>query len=425
MSENQTQTNNSSHRESTTPNDHSHRTVQQIVNELRISPFEKFLLWLAKTDYYVLYISTFKSRSNLAGLGSMVIFTALLAFISSFYALSSTLIGEEVSGRYFICAILSSVYTFGIVLIDREIVGATSSSILSTVARLIFAVVIATAVSYPAKLSFFDGRIDLEINNRINAEFQGKLDEIKNLKANTQLERQNQLQQLAKDIAQQQETIASTNTEYERELAVRGGIGPRSESLNGIMAEHRLSLQQKNEEFSRVKDSPIYSPSVEAQINKIEEEIAGYKRQAFDLLSKIQALNSIEKRDPAVQKVSWFMLLFFMLLELVPLALKWSLGSTEYHLYIEARNTLNKQKIASITNHYVEKMQQDRTSVFEVPREVTDLIAYVLEDEAKNVKQTGSFNESINSSYKKTSNTSSNTQKSKGDEPSPGNDETR
>lgn len=396
MSENAQTFDDQNPRTDSTPGDHSHRTVQQIINELRISPLERFLLWLAKTDYYVLYISTYKSRGNLVGLGAMVVFTALLAFASSFYALTSTLIGEDVPGRFLICLLLSSIYTYGIVLIDREIVGATSSNVSSTLARLVFAVVIATAVSFPAKLSFFEGRIALEIDSQINEELQYKIDEIEALKESAKTERDSRLNQLSTAIEQIEETISSTQQAFDEELSVKGGIGPRSRELERILDRTRADLTLKNEEYQEAVNSDIYSQSVQSQIDKLESEINGFKEKSFDFLSKSQALNALEERDPAIKQISWFMLLFFMLLELVPLALKWSLGSTEYHLYIEARNTLNKQKIASITNHYIEKMQQDRTFVFDAPSEITDQIADVLEDEAKNVSRDVYGQESIN-----------------------------
>lgn len=395
---------NSQNRESSIPNDHSHRSVEQIIHELRISPVERFLLWLAKTDYYVLYISTFKSRSNLAGLGAMVVFTAMLAFVSSFYTLSSTLIGEDVPARYFFCFLIASIYTYGIALIDREIVGATSTRFLSTIARVLFAVVIATAVSYPAKLKFFDGRIDLQLNEDIKTSFAQDINELESLKQSALINREAELQGNQALIAQKQETRASSQAEFERELADRGGIGPKSLQLKEFVDQMDAEIRELSRQYSEMVRSPRFPAPLQARIDNLDQEIKAQRKETFDLLSKFQALKKIEAEDPSVATLSWFILLFFMLLELVPLALKWSLGSTEYHLYIEARNVLNKQKIASITNHFVGRMQENIENVFDTPREVTDLIAYVLEDEAKNVQQTRSFNETINNSYRSSNN---------------------
>ena len=91
----------------------------------------------------------------------MVIFTALVAFCAALYTAKPTFVPPGAPYARPIYIGLASVYAFGILMIDREIAGATSMKELWI--RLVFAALIATAVSYPVRLLFFEGRIASEI----------------------------------------------------------------------------------------------------------------------------------------------------------------------------------------------------------------------------------------------------------------------
>ena len=106
---------------------------------------------------------------------------------------------------------------------------------------------------------------------------------------------------------------------------------------------------------------------------------------AYDFLYKMEALDRIgEEVGWSYRFISYFLFFFFLALEIVPLILKWTLGKTEYHYYIEARTQINNQKILSWANLYLRWMQEheaDRDALERVP-EVTDKIAEVIEDES-------------------------------------------
>lgn len=360
---------------------HNHRPAEDIARELRIGPVEGLLLWLSKTDIYVLALSSRHTRLTLASLGMMVLFTSLLAFCSSFYALLDTLVNPDSAMRWPIATGLALLYSFGIMIIDREIVGSTSMKSLPI--RFVFAIGIAVAVSFPVKLKFFEGRVTNEIEAMIVERNKDKLDRIETLKLTGEPERQQQRAQIQERINSYNKEIAVLDGQinYEANL-VRCDVRCQNfrEQKAKVTSQHKAA-----EDELRALSSPSALPlRIQQDINTLEANIAQQKKVSYDFLSKWEALGRI-KHDPKIdyEILSYFLFGFFMLLEMVPMALKWSLGKTEYHYYIEARSNLGNQKIISLNNVFMEAMQRDPHSVLEIlPLEITDLIAAVMEDES-------------------------------------------
>ena len=360
---------------------HNHQPLDEVLRQLRVGPVERLLLWLSKTDCYVLALSPNSNRLTLVSLGMMVLFTTLLAFVSGIYALSSTLIAPESEWRWPISVVLGLLYAFGILIIDREIVGAASMK--SMPIRLVFAVGIATAVSYPVKLKFFEGRLNNEINLMIEERNRDKLQRVSELKLTGEPERQ-----------QQRTAIQGRIASIDREVAVLDGQILRE--ANDIRCDTRCqNFRRQKEELLRQRviaerslqelaTRPALAPQLQREVDDLEAGVKAERAVSYDFLSKWEALGRI-KADPKIdyEVLSWFVFGFFLLLELVPLALKWSLGKTEYNYYIEARTNLNKQKIIAFNNIFMEAMQRDPMLALEIlPLEITDLIAAHMEDEA-------------------------------------------
>jgi hypothetical protein len=361
---------------------HTHQSVDDIVRDLHIGPLERFLLWLSKTDYYVLSLSTYHSRLTLAGLGMMVVFTSLLAFSSSLYALLTTLVSPDSAWRWPVALTLASIYAFGIMLIDREIVGAVSMKSLPF--RVLFAIAIATAVSWPVKLKFFDGRIQLEINRMVDEKNAAKLERIEQLKRTGEPERQQQRQAIRNRIDSLDREIAVLDSEINRE-ARQVECGPKCQGFRRQKDELMIRRQQAEAELAGLGRPEALPDGIRKEIEQLQKEIADEHAVSYDFLTKWEALDRIKNQPNSDYPVlANFLLAFFMLLEMVPLALKWSLGKTEYHYYLDARTHLNNQKIISLSNLFMQAMQRDPQVVLDlIPLEVTDIIAAHMEDEAR------------------------------------------
>lgn len=361
-----------------------HLSIDEVKRRLHIRPLLNILLWLSKTDYYVLSLCPTTARNTLASLGMMVIFTTVLAFASSLYTLKTAVVPPDASLALPISAALALVYAFGILIIDREIVGATSTSAWAQMIRLLFALLIATAVSYPVKLLFFEGRIVNEIDQMLEEEHALKIERIEHLRSTIDKERWEQREGIRSQIDAIDNDIKVLDEEIKREGNIVN-CGPKCQALlaqkKGMM-EERLGLVERLENLATTGALP--APILE-EINQLEAEMKARRDVAYDFLYKMEALDRIgEEVGLSYRFISYFLFMFFLALEIVPLILKWTLGKTEYHYYIEARTQINNQKIVSWANLYLKWMQEneaDRDALERVP-EVTDKIAEVMEDES-------------------------------------------
>ena len=361
-----------------------HLTIDEVKRRLHIRPLLNVLLWLSKTDYYVLSLCPTTARNTLASLGMMVMFTTALAFASSLYTLKTAVVPPDVSLAWPISVALALVYAFGILIIDREIVGATSTSARAQMIRFLFALLIATAVSYPVKLLFFEGRIVNEIDQMLEEEHAPKIERIEHLRSTIDKERWEQREGIRSQIDAIDNDIKVLDEEIKREGDIVN-CGPKCQALlaqKKERMEERLGLVERLENLATTGALPA---PILAEINELEAEMKARRDVAYDFLYKMEALDRIgEEVGLSYQFISYFLFMFFLALEIVPLILKWTLGKTEYHYYIEARTQINNQKIVSWANLYLRWMQEheaDRDALERVP-EVTDKIAEVIEDES-------------------------------------------
>lgn len=360
---------------------HNLQPVEEILGQLHVGSIERLLLWLSKTDVYVLALSPYSNRQTLASLGMMVLFTTSLAFVSGFYALASSLIAPDSALRWPVAGGLALLYAFGIMIIDREIVGA--ASLKSMPLRLLFAVGIAIAVSYPVKLKFFEGRITNEISRMIDERNADKLRRIDELKKTGEPERQQQRATILGRVASIDREVAVLDGEIQREASdVRCDAKCQAfrRQKSALLAQRQVAERELAELGSRAQ----LAAHLQREVDKLEGEVEGERRISYDFLHKWEAVERI-KADPKsdYETISWFLLGFFILLELVPLGLKLSLGKSEYNLYIESRTHLNKQKIVAINNVFISAMQRDPMLALEIlPMEITDLMAAHMEDES-------------------------------------------
>jgi hypothetical protein len=360
----------------------THKSVDYIAHKLGITPLERILFWLSKTDIYALANCTHHTRLTLSGLGLMVLFTMTLALVSGYTTLS-VIIDPKIELRELVALAGASLYAFGIMLIDREIVGNPSHKALWI--RLAFAFVIATAVSYPIKLKLLDGPIKAEISAMVDERNSEKLQRIDALRSRGLADKDAQM--MAKD-----EQLAGIRT-HMRELQAqiydertKKELGAKCDKRCEAAKAQLLVMQaQENkviEEKDRLRGDDGLPANAQAEVKRLQAEVDEQKHPS-DFLSYWQAQDRVMKRDQSGARVlSYFLFFFFLALELVPVGLKYALGTSEYHQYLEARHRLNLQKLASVTNMLLEYIQ-DATSLEEImrlPPELTDLLCYLMED---------------------------------------------
>lgn len=374
----------------------THRSVEDVSLQLRITRVERILLWLSKTDLYALANCTHHTRLTLSGLGLMVLFTSILAFISGFTTLN-LIIDPQIDIKVAVALAGATVYAFGILLIDREIVGNPSNKALWI--RLLFAVLIATAVSYPIKLKLLDGPIKAEITAMVeerNAEKLRRVDELRDrgLEAkNAQIKaKAEQLAGIRVDIREVQAQIFDERTK--KELGAR--CDKRCEAAKAQLLIVQARESKVIDEIEKLRGDDGLPANAQAEVKRLVAEVDKQKSEAFDFLSYWQAQDRVMKKDESGARVlSWFLFGFFLALELVPVGLKYALGTSEYHHYLEARNRLNLQKMTSVTNLFLLAIQDAKglEDILRMPPELTDLLCYLMEDSTMPIALDSHFRE--------------------------------
>jgi hypothetical protein len=365
---------------------HNHTEKQKIIDQLRISPLEQFFLWLSKTDIYAMALSTYQSRMTLSGLGMMVFFTSTLAFCTATYTIATTMVTTGGGERWVVILFLGALYSFGIMIIDREIVGSQSSgsvwkNLLSGTMRLIFALCISITIAFPVELKLFEGRIAREIQSMetaANAQFQRKIDEIR---APSMSANQSALDSMRASINSYNAEIATLTREIDRE-ANDVECAAQCQSFRRQKEEAQAKLREEQARMATLMNNVALPPVAAAQIKELEQKMKDNVGRR-DLMTQWEALERLKANPNSnFALLAAFITFFFLMLELVPLSLKATLGKTEYSYYLEARAALNSQKVIGIANHYLLMMKSRPTKIESVPTEITDIIARHMEDEA-------------------------------------------
>lgn len=372
----------------------SHENEEAIEERLKVDGAERLLLKLAKTDIFALELCTDISRKNLAGLGLIVMITGVIAFLSASYTFTSMIFPRGPDGSVPISsmvlgALLAGIYACCIMVIDREIVSSIRSNWIMGIGRLIFAGVVSMAVSYPVKLLLFDGAIQQEIAKMVDEKNTPALQRIE---TKTNAWRAN----IAAKGADIQAQIDGARTVRQEQLALfarqssteLGGPGKIAYGAQAEIARLDKTINELNtKKLALEREFPMSEKDL-AEIEETKAQLKRLARNSQDLLTKWEASTRLtkaaeERGDHSYSLITGFVIAFFFFLEIMPIFIKISLGKSEYHYYLEARQNLNIQKIVSISNFYLRAMQdQEHPENFaKVPAEVTEWMHASMEDE--------------------------------------------
>src|SRR5262245_60417352 len=156
----------------------------------------RILLYLSKTDRRLIGLCSDSAYKTQVSYGVFVMIVGIFAFVSSSYALRTTL-----SESYAVFAV-SAVYATLIMFIDREIVSATSKGKGMIAARLGLAVFIGLVMSVPIELRLFEKQITQELERIQNIDNSPYLERKQQAEAKYReriLAREKQVQELEKE----------------------------------------------------------------------------------------------------------------------------------------------------------------------------------------------------------------------------------
>ena len=359
---------------------------------MNLNKFEKFLLWFSKTDIEALGFCTNETRMTQLSIAIMVINTGIFAFFSSFFAIQSTFAG--VFGTIS-AVIIGIIYSFTIITFDREIVSDTSfmdksmgfsdkiKFILKSSLRIVSAVLIALVISKPIELKIMDGKIQDHLKTTI---------------------RQQQTISGTDSINKQIKTARESITDAEKKVITQSKRAKdENESYGGIGTNYRAAQKEITdaENYIKAERSNIvtYESNLKEIDSKIDKEIDKLLTQHQDILSRLVALHELEspktdhitdifekdriiKLGNQVNRVSWAIMLFFMMLELFPTFIKMLMPRNEYMAYRDARRLLSVNKIHQYHNVLQDKIasENDPENLVNLYHEISDQMESLVED---------------------------------------------
>ncbi|MDH3745532.1 MAG: DUF4407 domain-containing protein, partial [Acidobacteriota bacterium] len=285
----------------------------------------RFFLWCAGSDFRVLEQVPRSEIVKQIGYGTLVVIPAILALFAMTYAVSTL---TENPAVYFGGGFVWSMIVF---CFDRFIVStfrkseSTINDITSTVffSRLVFAAFVGVIVAHPLVMLYFNDTIE----ERLARDGRGKVAAIE---AGFNQKRQ-ALQESIDSLKTEVRDRERERNEYQAQLVdeIDGVISGRTTGIPGRGAsaeEKKLQLQIAQQELDAARDRNV------GEIAILQEEIVGLQRrnleeqagfeQSYDYLARAGALEALAAEAPHVNKVKWFLILFFVFVDTLPILFK-------------------------------------------------------------------------------------------------------
>jgi len=312
----------------------------------------KLLYYLSKTDYIFVTRCNSRTRMHQRTLGLFVLITALFAFLSSYYALT-TIFGDwdEMSQTYVLaikdsllvgaCAFL---YAMMIGLIDREIVASKNKK--AALLRIPLAIMIGIIVSVPIKLKVLERRINQNIKDEQIARmmpFKNEQDKFISETDSTINNLELQINYYTKLRSDEQKRMEAEDLGYlGTGLSGVAGQGIRFSYARTNADNYNRIIDDLNE---KIREKRTYRSERLAQMQK---DFNVYKPNAtYDLWSKYEALHKLVKEDKSNQSRMMVLglTLLFIMLELIPSLIKLLSQDSEYDMVNDYVDECTRKKL--------------------------------------------------------------------------------
>jgi hypothetical protein len=378
------------------------------------SPKPSFImkqLWSAcGADSYVLERSTYTDHVKYACLGGIVLATGFMAAMAGGYAFY-VIFGPTGEGAVDIpidyMAVLTSIIfgcIWGLIIfnIDRFIVASTGKGdgteaitfdeIKAAIPRILMGIIIAFTISKPVELKMFSTEIGVELKSRQLAK---EADFIKDINDKFQpriSERQDEIYEIEAVLKEKELLKQQAELNFTAELDESGGTGNRG---YGPVAREKDTIRQveKREYLALVKE-------MKPRIEELRMEIKEQKNEKTVELNKKKAisndLNGLSERIDIVHEiVDWkltlFITLLFMTIELTPIFFKMMLIKSPYDFMndnlkaliqaehgIEVQYDFYKDKDGLqrdlVVHHQSEKLIKEKIKLIQTQSELSDFI---------------------------------------------------
>ena len=292
--------------------------------------FQKFLLVCSGGNIHILR-KTPSEWNKFAGIGGIVLFTAIFATLSAGYAMFTIFENLWISAGF---AVLWGLMIFNL---DRYIVssikktGTWWNQILMAIPRLILATFLGIIISKPLELKIFEK----EVNKQLNTIIQRNKTQLQ-AEMNSRILQQSgpfetEKKQISAKIETYQKSYDSAAVELEKEIlgkqsgltSGKVGFGSNAKRKSELKEQRRQDLENYQKqiaprlEYLDKEISKVYT-NIETERNKTET----FEDKFNGFAARLQALDELGKNTPIIGIAAAFIMGLFICLEISPVLVK-------------------------------------------------------------------------------------------------------
>ena len=322
--------------------ENKNQTPHKNAQQHQMNWFQQFLMICSGANLHILRKSP-SEWNKYAGIGGIVLFTAIFATLSASYAMY-TVFESEFTALGF--GILWGLMIFNL---DRYIVssikktGTFWNQFFMAVPRLILATFLGIVISKPLELKIFEK----EVNKQLNTIIQRNKTELQKTMNGRILQQSGpfaeEKSQIQKQIAAKQTSLDSATVELEKEI-----LGKQTGLTSGKVGFGSNAKRKQELKEQRKKDLEDYQKQMQPRLKYLDEQISGvYKNlqteqkksekaeNKFDgFAARLQALSELGDTNKVMALASFFIMMMFITLEISPVLVKLisSVGPYDYLL---------------------------------------------------------------------------------------------
>lgn len=290
-------------------NEHEH------ISPKAANVLNSFFYWCAGADKHAQEEYGNSKRSTIAGIGTVVFTTGILATISMIIVFHYTSLSTATS------VLLSLFLGFAIFNVYRLLIASmgigdgtdriTMREIVNASPRLLIAVVLSIAISAPIEVFVFQKEIDRQLHNMNQTERISETKKIVN--ANT---KSSEMEKLSQDKSILEEELKKFEVEYNRyeDAAAKeisgDGCGPKCAELRKMAKAISVKIENNKKQIQEIQET-IYK-------SKKLPEIPNLNNSNYGFLDRLNAINSIPNSSVQIELIR----LLFILMLISPMIIK-------------------------------------------------------------------------------------------------------
>ena len=322
--------------------ENKNQTPHKNAQQHQMNWFQQFLMICSGANLHILRKSP-SEWNKYAGIGGIVLFTAIFATLSASYAMYTVFENEFTAVGF---GILWGLMIFNL---DRYIVssikktGTFWNQFFMAVPRLILATFLGIVISKPLELKIFEK----EVNKQLNTIIQRNKTELQKTMNGRILQQSGpfaeEKYQIQKQIAAKQTSLDSATVELEKEI-----LGKQTGLTSGKVGFGSNAKRKQELKEQRKKDLEDYQKQMQPILKYLDEQISGVFKNLqteqkksekaenkFDgFAARLQALSELGDNNKVMALASFFIMMMFITLEISPVLVKLisSVGPYDYLL---------------------------------------------------------------------------------------------